>query len=421
MSLQQPYIALDWVKDALDETLAQVQFALRDTTPQALIDAFNGLHQVSGTLHMAQLDDTLLLSETLERALDNAISGRISFLSIQSVVNESVALLIEELDYLQRTKSSRNVALFAQVDSINKQLIHSSADAVSVVNHAKFKPDFSLLDEQFVVQPQSLEIQTKLTQAYQHFLSLWLAGDQSAPVLQGLARVSGLLQQGAQTKQQAALWQVADVFHQAIVARQLQDNDELRSLLIRLERSLVPLDRTHAEDEELLLGDLLQALDPKQVSDPRVQQLRQFYGMELPADQGTSHLLLDSALRQVMNAREGLSVNRDTAAIALRESIRLLHVSGWSSLALDAQAQLDALLTKYLPDEAVIKGLALDLTAFADQLQRTIDLTVLSSPVSDESLVENARHAAVRESRAALEKPSLHWQSIIRAAVMLKR
>jgi len=24
MSLQQPYIALDWVKDALDETLAQV-------------------------------------------------------------------------------------------------------------------------------------------------------------------------------------------------------------------------------------------------------------------------------------------------------------------------------------------------------------------------------------------------------------
>jgi chemosensory pili system protein ChpA (sensor histidine kinase/response regulator) len=399
MSLQQSYIALDWVKDALDETLHQVQQKLAEQTQSGLQAAYDGLHQVSGTLHMAQLNDVLMLSDALEKVLREVLDGHLQYFAVQVAINQSLSLLISELKHLQQTKNSRTVLIHGSVDLLGKLLPNAPKQHL-----VSFVPDLSLLGDQFVPSEGSAQIVAKLTQAYQHFLKLWLSGNASKPTLQGFVRVASLLHDNAQTRQQAALWQIGNVFHQMMERGFLIVARELRPLLTRLERSLILNNADSADYEAQLIGDLLHILDPKQIPDGQIQQLRQLYGMELPEGVGASNRLLDSAHRQMLAARDGLLINRDTATIALREAIRLLNVSGWNSLAAESQAEMQKILQGYSADTDVVAAFTQQLTVLAEKIQQTIDLTSLSSQVAEGNLVKDARHAAVRESRAAIEK-----------------
>ncbi|GAC1374479.1 MAG: hypothetical protein NVS3B3_11410 [Aquirhabdus sp.] len=397
MSLQQSYIALDWVKDALDETLEKAQVQLQDQTPLSLQAAYESLHQVSGTLHIAQLVDLLTLSEALEKVVQAVAVGRLHFSAVQTEVRRAIEVLIEELDHLQRTKSSRTVLVHDQVDLLNALLLNESVEP-----KASFVPDYSLLDEKFAA-PVQTEQQEKLTQAYQYLLAAWLNDSSNEQTLLDLTRVADLLHAGAQTRQDFALWQVARVFQRAVAKGYLTDIDTIRPLLVRLERSLVHKDIANPDSQNALLGDLLHALDPHQVADPEVSKVRQFYGMDLPEGINVSSRLLDSALQQVNAARDGLVINRDMAAIALREAVRLLDASGWHPLAAEGQSKLQHLVAEYSIDNVVMTQLHTDLEQFAEKLKQTILLTSKSDLANDSGLVQDARHAAVRESRTALE------------------
>lgn len=399
MSLQQSYIALDWVKDALEETLQKVQSHLLEQTPVSLQLACDGIHQVNGTLHIAQLTETLVLSELLEKVLQAVLDGKLKLPSVQAEVSHTLRLLKEELDHLQRTKSSRPTVIYAQVEVLNGLLLDEPAS-----KKVSFVPDFSLLDKDFTAQVRSDQQYAKLTQAYQYLLSAWLAGNASQQNLLDFTRVATLLGSSAQTRIQSVVWHVAAVFHQAIDNGSLSAPDKIRSLLIRLERALVVGDKVESESSNALLGDLLRVLDPQQISNPEVSQLRQLYGMDLPELGEVSNRLLDSALQQVQAARDGLVINRNTAAIALREAGRLLAASGWHPLAKDAEAKLKQLVAEYTTDPKVIAQFAEDLDQFADKVQQTIQMTSQSDKATDGGIIQDARHAAVRESRTALEK-----------------
>jgi chemosensory pili system protein ChpA (sensor histidine kinase/response regulator) len=399
MSLQQSYIALDWVKDALDETLKKVQAQLQEQTPLSLQSAYDNLHQVSGTLHIAQLTDILMLSEVLEKVLQAVAVGRLHLSNIKTEIRQALEMLIEELDHLQRTKSSRTALVYEHVDVLNALLLNESAEP-----KVTFIPDYSLLGEKYSVPPRTQTQQNQLTQAYQYLLGNWFRDETSQQSLVDLSRVADLLHETAQTRQDYALWQVASVFHHAISAGSLSDIALIRPLMIRLERSLVAKKQSGADSHNVLLGDLLRTLDPHVISDPEVSKVRQFYGMDLPEIPHISSRLLDSALQQVNAARVGLSVNRDTAAIALREAVRLLEISGWHPLAKEGQAQLLQLVAKYDNDSKAIALLSAGLMKFADKVQQTIALTSKSNQASDGDFIQDARHAAVRESRTALEK-----------------
>ena len=399
MSLQQSYIALDWVKDALDETLQKVQAQLQEQTPLSLQSAYDNLHQVSGTLHIAQLADILMLSEVLEKVLQAVAVGRLHLSNIKTEIRQALEMLIEELDHLQRTKSSRTALVYEQVDALNALLLNESPEP-----KLAFVPDFSLLGETYSAPAHTEAQQIKLTQAYQYLLAAWFRDSTSQQALFDLTRVADLLHATAQTRQDFALWQVARVFHRAISDGFLTDVDTIRPLLIRLERSLVSKNHSLTDSHNALLGVLLRALDPNVIADPEASKVRQFYGMDLPEGVNISVRLLDSALQQVNAARVGLNVSRDTAAIALREAVRLLDISGWHPLAKEGQSQLQHLVAKYDIDSDVIARLSTDLLKFADKVKQTIELTSKSDQASDGDFIQDARHAAVRESRTALEK-----------------
>jgi chemosensory pili system protein ChpA (sensor histidine kinase/response regulator) len=399
MSLQQSYVALDWVKDALTETLQKVQSNLFEQTPFSLQLACEGLHQVSGTLHIAQLTETLVLSEELEKVLQAVVDGKLKLPNVQSYISQTLNLLTEELEYLQRTKSSRSTVIHAQVEVLNRLLLNEPAN-----KKLSFTPDFSLIDKNFSARPRTAQQYGKLTQAYQYLLATWFSDSASQQTLVDFTRVATLLKNSAQTRIESVIWHAAAVFHHAMDKGFLSAPENIRPLLIRLERALVIGDRTESESNHALLGDLLRVLDPQQISNPEVSQLRQLYGMDLPELGDISNRLLDSALQQVVAARDGLAIDRNTAAIALREAVRLLGVSGWHPLAKNAEAKLRQLVAEYNTDPKSIDRFAVDLNQLADKIKQTVALTSQSDKSADDGIIQDARHAAVRESRTALEK-----------------
>ena len=399
MSLQQSYIALDWVKDALEETLLKVQSNLIEQTPFSLQLACDGLHQVSGTLHIAQLTETLALSEVLEKVLQAVVDGKLKLIHVQSDISQTLNLLTEELDHLQRTKSGRTLVIYTQVEVLNALLLNEPIN-----KKLSFTPDFSLLDEIFIARPRTAQQYELLTQAYQYLLATWFKGSAPQQILVDFTRVATLLKNSAQTRIESVIWHAAVLFHHAMDNGSLSALEKIRPLMIRLERALVISDRTESKNNHALLGDLLLVLDPQLISNPEVSQLRQLYGMDLPELGEVSNRLLDSALQQVLAARDGLAIDRNTAAIALREAVRLLEVSGWHPLANEAEAKLHQLIAEYIPDSNSIDRFAMDLNQFADKIKQTAELTSQSDKSADEGIIQIARHAAVRESRTALEK-----------------
>jgi hypothetical protein len=364
MSLQQSYVALDWVKDALEETLQKVHSNLLEQTSSSLKLACDGLHQVSGTLHIAQLTETLLLSEMLEKVLQAVVDDQLELSNVQFYISQTLNLLADELDYLQRTKSGRTTVIYAQVEVLSGLLLNEPT-------HKKlsFTPDFSLLDKQFLASARTPQQFEKLKQAYQYLLTTWLSGNASQQTLVDFTRVATRLKSSAQTRIESVIWHAAAVFHHAVDNESLIAPEKVRSLMIRLERALVIDDRTESENNYALLGDLLGVLDPQKISNPEVSHLRQLYGMDLPELNVVSSRLLDSALQQVVTASDGLAKNRNTASIALREAVRLLEVSGWHPLAKSAKAKLHQLVTEYNTDPKWIVRFVEDLNQLADKIK----------------------------------------------------
>jgi len=408
MSLQQSYIALDWVKDALDETLQHVQSLLVQHTPASLAEAKDGLHQISGTLLMVQLQEPLALSERLERVLQHVVSGQVLYERVADAVQQAMAILLDELDYMQRNKTSRPMLLNLHLQSLNVFLPKGEdAQLRSIV----FVPDLSLVADHYAADPQHAVLKQKLAQGYQHFLAQWYDRQQLPEATQGLTRIATMLRQTAATRQEAALWQAAEVLHRAVESGHLESRALLAPLFSRLERVLASeAHRRPAEEsdqppesslEEALLVDLMRVLDPEQIPDVQIVQLRQLYGMESPDVRGVSHRLLDSALQQLVAAQAMLLIDRDATAIALREAGRLLNISGWQGFAEQTQAILQRLLTLTPSDERTALNEALE--GLIHQLQHTINLTLSSSQNAERDVVQDARHAAVRESRTALE------------------
>ncbi|MGB1221460.1 MAG: Hpt domain-containing protein, partial [Alcanivoracaceae bacterium] len=83
MSDQHDYLALDWVKGEIQETLNQSQQALEayvenpdDSTRMRFCQTY--LHQVVGTLQMVEFYGAALLAEEMEKLAASLLDGKVS-------------------------------------------------------------------------------------------------------------------------------------------------------------------------------------------------------------------------------------------------------------------------------------------------------------------------------------------------------
>ena len=395
MNQQQAYIALDWVKQALDDTLKTIRDNLSARPEPELHTAYQGLHQVSGTLHMMQLNEPLVLAEALEQFCHGLQHGQLAKNQIAEL-QVGVDLLLHSLDQLQRVKKSNVLAIYRMVNHLRQLQSHEllkSKDWIQLELSQIVTPD------QYM-QPIDLASRQLLARAYRHFLSLLLQDKHIDESAGQLFQLAGLIRQGAATLQQAAQWQVAEVIHEAMALHALITDTPTRQILSRLETSLRHIDLNVEE----LLFDSLSLIESHDIPTAAAARLMRWFRGEIRVD-GMSSRLLDSVLLLLQQAQAELGQENSESLTHIRDVSHLLEISGWQKL--DEKARLvQALL------ESVGAGVELKAdqrTLLDSQLQALIaDVTdhveLLSASNNDnDQLVNNAQIAAVRESRAALE------------------
>jgi len=175
MVQQQDYVALDWVKSEIDETLTQARQSLEAYVDNSedmaqLRFCLAYIHQISGSLQVVELYGAALLCEEMELFCADIISGTIAS------SDENLSLLMQGIlqlsPYLDQVKSARK-----DVPAILRPLVNDYRAArgeQGLTDSAFFNPDLTILygrlpslDYRKFEDPKFIELLRKLRQMYQ--------------------------------------------------------------------------------------------------------------------------------------------------------------------------------------------------------------------------------------------------------------
>ncbi|NMY03538.1 response regulator [Pseudomonas sp. WS 5059] len=285
------YVALEWVKGEIADTLKQARAALdafaEDASEQALAQCLEGIHQVHGALQMVEFYGAALLAEEMEHLALALQAGRVS------QREEGIRLLQQALGqlplYLDRVHSARRDLPLVVLPLLN--------DLRSV--HGK-----SLLSETSLFSPQLLVIAplpddalaqrapadfAEQLQQWRQMLQQGLAGllreDHGPSNLEDMARVFAQLEALCHGAPLLALWQVTSALAEGMLIGVIANSPALRSLLKSCDKVLKRLQiqgiegiNTPAPDQ--LLKSLLFYIAKVTRPTPRMQSLKERYGLD---------------------------------------------------------------------------------------------------------------------------------------------
>lgn len=397
---QQSAMVLGWVIDSLEETLQNARDIVQTAQQAAqLKEAGELLHQVSGTLTMTELLDPLILSESLEQLAEAMAVNSVDF-SQQPVLLSGIQILSRELQLLHRTKRLQPLSIYRSVKEIRRLL---QAQKLST-GSAYPKLDYNLLVESNQVQ-SVLDDDTwqKTTLIYRHLLNEFLLNPQQQDNLENLVKVARFFAAGADTLQNAALWQVLSRLHQAMFDGKVDlSSVALKHSLIRLERML-----SQEQDDESMLFELLELFEQFNLEHEFALH-QQAINAAMDDRSITSPLVLDKILALVQEARIKLSQPDKVDAMQVKrllsEAVRLLELTGWR----DISTGLEQLIQQVnhngrLQTEDLLDHLN-DIEQQLNHLVQAFETQSNSSTELDDSKVmSDAHNAVVRESRVALE------------------
>lgn len=124
MANNHDYIALDWVKGEIKQTLSQAQSALEafvennQDTPQMTF-CLNHIHQVHGTLQMVEFYGAALLAEEMEKLCQVIIDEKVASISeAQEVLMDSLLQLENYLEHIQKGQRDLPVVLLPVLNDL---------------------------------------------------------------------------------------------------------------------------------------------------------------------------------------------------------------------------------------------------------------------------------------------------------------
>ncbi|RYY80465.1 MAG: response regulator [Moraxellaceae bacterium] len=397
---QQSAMVLGWVIDSLEETLQNARDIVQTAKQAAqLKEAGELLHQVSGTLTMTELLDPLILSESLEQLAEAMAVNSVDF-SQQPVLLSGIQVLSRELQLLHLTKRLQPLSIYRSVKEIRTLL---QAQKLST-GSAYPKLDYNLLVESNQVQ-SVLDDDTwqKTTLIYRHLLNEFLLNPQQQDNLENLVKVARFFAAGANTLQNAALWQVLSRLHHAMFDGKVDlSSVALKHSLIRLERML-----SQEQDDESMLFELLELFEQFNLEHEFALH-QQAINAAMDDRSITSPLVLDKILALVQEARVKLSQPAKVDAIQVKrllsEAVRLLELTGWR----DISTGLEQLIQQVNHNGRMQTEDLLDhLNDIEQQLNHLVQAfetqSNSSTELDDSKVMSDAHNAVVRESRVALE------------------
>ncbi|KAF1028621.1 MAG: Chemotaxis protein CheA [Pseudomonas sp.] len=315
------YVALEWVKGEIADTLKQARAALDayiDTgSPDAVAQSLACIHQVHGSLQMVEFYGAALFAEEMEALAQALQAGRVSGRE------EGIRLLQQALNqlplYLERVRSARRDLPLVVLPLLND--LRSVRGESLLSETSLFSPQLLVIpplpaDALAQRTPDDLPGQLReWRQMLQQALAGLLREDHGPGNLDDMARVFARLETLCQGAPLSALWQVTSALVEGMLTGVVANSPALRSLLKACDKQIKRLlaqgiagINTPAPDE--LLKSLLFYIAKVTRPTPRMQSLKERYGLDeaLPdsavVDAERAHLASPGrdAMRSVLGA-----------------------------------------------------------------------------------------------------------------------
>ncbi|MFM9485784.1 Hpt domain-containing protein [Pseudomonas monachiensis] len=239
------YVALEWVKGEIAETLKQAHHAIENLlddpqATQALDDCLACIHQVHGSLQMVEFYGAALLAEEMEQLAMALQGNRVSHR------DEALHLLMQALGqlpiYLDRVQGARRDLPLVVLPLINDL---RSARGESLLSETSLfspqLPELPALDAQTLAQLEPAELPgvlRKLRQMLQMALVGFLREQDNDTNLDYLAKVFTRLETLCADAPLSPLWQVASALVEGMQGGAIANSPALRSLFKEADKEL---------------------------------------------------------------------------------------------------------------------------------------------------------------------------------------
>jgi chemosensory pili system protein ChpA (sensor histidine kinase/response regulator) len=224
MADRRDYVALEWVKGEIEETLKQAQFAL-----EAFVEAPDDinrlqfslayLHQVYGTLHMVEFFGAALLAEEMELLNQAFVDGKAP--ANQANLAVLMQAIIQLPTYLDRIKQGQFDLPIVILPLLND--LRAARGEALLSETSLFSPDLSAArrfigepDYTAFVQTKTAQLLNKLRQMYQLAMLGWLKGQDEPASLDFMAKSVARVVKLTERTKVSSYWSVVDAFVTAI-------------------------------------------------------------------------------------------------------------------------------------------------------------------------------------------------------------
>ncbi|WP_347928224.1 Hpt domain-containing protein [Pseudomonas helvetica] len=244
------YVALEWVKGEIAETLKQAFIALESMaldnrveeplTAHAIAECLAGIHQVHGSLQMVEFYGAALLAEEMEQLAAALQHNRVSHR------DEAIRLLQQALGqlpiYLDRVHSARRDLPLVVLPLIND--LRSARGESLLSETSLFSPQWQALpelddDTLAMLEPAELpNVLRKLRQMLQMGLVGLLREQDDTTNLGYLAKVFARLEMLCDGAPLGPLWQIASALVEGMLSGSVANSPALRSLFKDADKEL---------------------------------------------------------------------------------------------------------------------------------------------------------------------------------------
>ncbi len=395
------YVALEWVKGEIAETLKQARQALeafvenpQDSTRMRFCQTY--VHQVHGTLQMVEFFGAALLAEEMEHLSQALIDGRVAN---QGEALEVLMQAILQLPvYLDRIQTARRDLPMVVLPLLND--LRAARGEKLLSETSLFSPDLSAraaaLSPESLTQLRTAELPTllrKLRQMLQVALVGVIRQQDMDTNLGYMARVFARLETLCKHSPLESLWQIASGVVEGLSNGSIANGTSVRTLLRQVDKELKRLTEQGADGinqsaPDELTKNLLFYVAKASPQSPRNQVLRERYNLDeaLPDDGvvDEERARLAGPDRDAMRSVVGALCEE---LVRVKDSLDLFVRSDRAQV-----SELQALLVplKQIADTLAVLGFAQPRKVIVDQLDVVRALTEGAQSPSDAVLMDVA-------------------------------
>ncbi|WP_428242647.1 Hpt domain-containing protein [Gynuella sp.] len=440
------YVALDWVKGEIQETLVQSRQALEayvenpeDSSRLRFCLAY--LHQISGTLHMVEFYGAALLAEEMEKLAAELVNEAIPASEDNlSVLMQAILQLPVYLDHIKSSKRDLPLILLPLLNDLR-----SARGEALMSETALFTPNLTAVMEAPVdndtgrfSDPRLLDLLRKLRQMFQYALVGILNGKELAHNFEYCLKVFSRLETLAGNTPKGHLWKVGHAYLQGLAEGTIELSTATKRLLKFLDHSLKDVcvnkaEAINARVDEEVLKNLLYYIAKSDSQNNMLTVIKERFdlGNSLPISasdendplSGPDHETMNSVVSALM---EELGTIKDALDIMVRgkvqNSAKLLELVPDIKHVADTMAvlalgiprkvlleQIDIINSLHNANEPLSDGSLMDIAGALIYVEATLSALSTASGhdvdgVQAAHSIDGAQEAVIREARNGLEQ-----------------